>query len=187
MQGLPSRSGTLLRIREGIYAAGDCVADSPQFVYTAAAEGKLAALNALSTINSREPEKIDYSVVPWVVFTSPAVAGVGVSLIDARAKGSDAEASSFPLNLLPRALVQQSTQGFVTLVRDKSDDWIVGAFVLAEEGGELVMEAALSVRYHVKAKDLAGMFHPYLTWNEAWKLAALGFDKDVKTLSCCAT
>jgi mercuric reductase len=180
-------SNTLETSIPGVYAAGDCVADSPQFVYTAAAEGKLAALNALRTINNREPEKIDYSVVPWVVFTSPAVAGVGVSLIDARAKGIDAEASSFPLNLLPRALVQQSTQGFVTLVRDKSDDRIVGAFVLAEEGGELVMEAALSVRYHVKAKDLAGMFHPYLTWNEAWKLAALGFDKDVKTLSCCAT
>jgi pyruvate/2-oxoglutarate dehydrogenase complex dihydrolipoamide dehydrogenase (E3) component len=53
------------------------------------------------------------------------------------------------------------------LVRDKSDDRIVGAFALAEEGGELIMEAALSVRYHVKAKDLAAMFHPYLTRNEA--------------------
>jgi mercuric reductase len=72
-------------------------------------------------------------------------------------------------------------------VRDKSGDRIVGAFMLAEEAGELVMEAALSGRYHVKAKDLAGMLHPYLTWNEAWKLAALGFDKNVKTLSCCAT
>ncbi|OAF58408.1 hypothetical protein VC83_06498 [Pseudogymnoascus destructans] len=127
------RSGDHLRSPEMGYAAGDCVADSPQFVYTAAAEGKLAALNALRTINNREPEKIDYSVVPWVVFTTPAVAGVGVSLIDARAKGIDAEASSSPLNLLPGALVQQSTQGFVTLVRDKSDDRIVGAFVLAEE------------------------------------------------------
>ena len=72
-------------------------------------------------------------------------------------------------------------------MRDKSDDRIVGAFVIAEEGGELVMEAALSVRYHVKATVLAAMFHPYLTWNEAWKLAALGFNMDVQTLSCCAT
>jgi len=167
-------------------AAGDYVPVCPQFVYTAAAEGKLAALNALRTIHGRQTEEIDYSVVPWVVFTSPAVAGVGLGLTDAHAKGIDAEASSFPLNLLPRAIVQQSTQGFVTLVRDKSDDRIVGAFVLAEEGGELVMEAALSGRYHVKAKDLAAMLHP-ITWNEAWKLAALGFDKNVKTLNCCAT
>ncbi|KAI9872301.1 MAG: hypothetical protein M1830_001802, partial [Pleopsidium flavum] len=89
------------------YAAGDCVADSPQYVYTAAAEGKLAALNALRTIHGREAERIDYSAVPWVIFTSPAVAGVGLDLMEARAKGIDAEASSLPLALLPRAIVQQ--------------------------------------------------------------------------------
>jgi mercuric reductase len=171
----------------GVYAAGDCVADSPQYVYTAAAEGKLAALNALGTLCGREPMPIDYTVVPWVIFTSPAVAGVGLSLSEARASGIDAEASSLPLHLLPRAIVQQSTGGFVTLIRDKTDDRIVGACVLAEEGGELVMEASLAVRYKIKARELAAMFHPYLTWNEAWKLAALGFNKDVKTLSCCAT
>lgn len=170
-----------------VYAAGDCVADSPQYVYTAAAEGKLAALNALESMHGRAAEEMDYSAVPWVVFTSPAVAGVGLSLEEARAKGINAEASSFSLDLLPRAIVQQNTRGFVTLIRDKSDDRVVGARVLAEEGGELVMEASLSVRYQIKAKELASMFHPYLTWNEAWKLAALGFEKDVKTLSCCAT
>jgi mercuric reductase len=57
-------SHTLQTSIPGVYAAGDCVADSPQFVYTAAAEGKLAALNALRTIHSRKPEEIDYSVVP---------------------------------------------------------------------------------------------------------------------------
>ena len=170
-----------------VYAAGDCVADSPQYVYTAAAEGQLAALNALGSLDGREPREMDYSVVPWVIFTSPAVAGVGLGLSEARAKGIDADASSLPLRLLPRAIVQQDARGFVTLIRDKSDDRIVGARVLAEEGGELVMEASLAVRYGIKAHDLAAMFHPYLTWNEAWKLAALGFSKDVKTLSCCAT
>jgi len=180
-------SNTLQTSIPEVYAAGDCVADSPQYVYTAAAEGQLAALNALGTLCGREPREIDYSAVPWVVFTSPAVAGVGLGLSEARAKGIDADASSLPLRLVPRALVQQDTRGFVTLIRDKSDDRIVGARVLAEEGGELVMEASLAVQYKIKAKDLAAMFHPYLTWNEAWKLAALGFNKDVETLSCCAT
>lgn len=180
-------SNTLQTSIPEVYAAGDCVADSPQYVYTAAAEGQLAALNALGTLCGREPREIDYAAVPWVVFTSPAVAGVGLGLSEARAKGIDADASRLPLRLVPRALVQQDTRGFVTLIRDKSDDRIVGARVLAEEGGELAMEASLAVQYKIKAKDLAAMFHPYLTWNEAWKLAALGFNKDVETLSCCAT
>ncbi len=170
-----------------VYAAGDCVAESPQYVYTAAAEGQLAARNALATLCGRKPTEMDYSVVPWVVFTSPAVAGVGLGLAEARAQKIDADVSSLPLHLLPRAMVQQETRGFVMLIRDKSDDRIIGARALAEEAGEMVMEASLAVRYKTKAKDLAAMFHPYLTWNEAWKLAALGFDKDVNTLSCCAT
>ena len=180
-------SNTLQTSITDVYAAGDCIADSPQYVYTAAAEGKLAALNALKTLLGHEVREMDYSTVPWVVFTSPAVAGVGLSLTEARAEGIDAEASSLPLDLLPRALAQHNTRGFVTLTRDKSNDRIVGARVLAEEGGELIMEASLAVRYQIKAQDLAAMFHPYLTWNEAWKLAALGFGKDIKALSCCAT
>ena len=180
-------SKTLETSVPGVYAAGDCVANSPQYVYTAAAEGQLAALNALDTLRGGAAREIDYSVVPWVVFTSPAVAGVGLSLSEAQAKGIDADASSLPLHLLPRAIVQQDTRGFVTLIRDKSEDRIIGARVLAEEGGELIMEVSLAVQYGIKAGAIAAMFHPYLTWNEAWKLAALGFSKDVGKLSCCAT
>lgn len=180
-------SATLETSVPGVYAAGDCVADSPQYVYTAAAAGKLAAANSLASLNGKKEEKMDYSVVPWVVFTSPAVAGVGLDLAEAHAAGIDADASSIPLSLLPRAIVQQETRGFVTLIRSKADDTIIGARVLAEEGGELVMEAALCIRHRVRATEVAAMFHPYLTWNEAWKLAALGFVKNVKQLSCCAT
>ncbi|RWQ91212.1 mercuric reductase MerA, partial [Paecilomyces variotii] len=179
-------SDTLQTSISGVYAAGDCVAGSPQYVYTAAAEGKLAALNALASFNGQKESPIDYSVVPWVVFSSPAVAGVGLDVHEARAKGIDAETSIVPLSLLPRAIVQQETRGFVTLIRNKQDDTIIGARILAEEGGELAMEASLCVQHKIKAQELAGMFHPYLTWNEAWKLAALGFSKDVNQLSCCA-
>ncbi|KIW04011.1 mercuric reductase [Verruconis gallopava] len=180
-------SPTLQTSVPDVYAAGDCVAGSPQYVYTAAAEGKLAALNALASLDGRTEEAMDYSVVPWVVFTSPAVAGVGLDVRSARARGIDADASTLPLSLLPRAIAQQDTRGFVTLVRNRSDDTIIGALVLAEDGGELVMEASFCVRYKVKVSDVAAMYHPYLTWNEAWKLAALGFAKNVKQLSCCAT
>lgn len=180
-------SETLQTSISGVYAAGDCVAGSPQYVYTAAAEGKLAALNALASFNGQKETPIDYSVVPWVVFSSPAVAGVGLDVHEARAKGIEADASIVPLSLLPRAIVQQETRGFVALIRNKQDDTIIGARILAEEGGELVMEASLCVQHKIRAQELAGMYHPYLTWNEAWKLAALGFAKDVNQLSCCAT
>jgi mercuric reductase len=138
-------SNTLQTSIPKVYAASNCVADSPQYVYTTAVEGQLATLNALGTLCGRELREIDYAAVPWVIFTSPAVAGVGLGLSEARAKGINADASRLPLRLVPRALVQQDTRGFVTLIRDKSDDRIVGARVLAEEGGELAIEASLAV------------------------------------------
>ena len=180
-------SDTLQTSISGVYAAGDCVAGSPQYVYTAAAEGKLAALNALASFNGEKETPIDYSVVPWVIFSSPAVAGVGLDVHEARARDIDAETSIVPISLLPRAIVQQETRGFVALIRNRQDDAIIGARILAEEGGELAMEASLCVQHKMKVQELAGMFHPYLTWNEVWKLAALGFSKDVNQLSCCAT
>lgn len=57
-------SHTLQTSMPGLYAAGDCVADSPQYVYMAAAEGKLAALNALASLKGQKETPIDHSVVP---------------------------------------------------------------------------------------------------------------------------
>lgn len=55
-------SHTLQTSMFGLYAAGDCVADSPQYVYTAAAEGKLAALNALASLKGQKETPMDHSV-----------------------------------------------------------------------------------------------------------------------------
>merc|ERR1712054_313753 len=174
-----------IEVVTGLDIVSIVASDDDKVTVTADVSGLTRQFSA--SLNGKNEEEMDYLVVPWVVFTSPAVAGVGLDLAAAHAAGIDADASSLPLSLLPRAIVQQDTRGFVTLIRNRVDDTIIGARVLAEEGGELVMEASLCVRHKVRAHEVAAMFHPYLTWNEAWKLAALGFSKNVKQLSCCAT
>ena len=166
----------------GVYAAGD-VAGAPMFVYTAAYEGALAAENALGG-NSRRK---DYTAVPWVVFTDPQVAGVGLDEAQAKAQGIDAESSVLPLDHVPRALAARDTRGFITLVRDRKSDLLVGARILAPEGSELLMEIALAMKFKIPVKALAEAFHPYLTLSEGVKLAAIAFGKDVNRLSCCAS
>jgi mercuric reductase len=42
------------------------------------------------------------------------------------------------------------------------------------------------MKFGIRIDELAGTFHPYLTLAEGIKLAAQGFTKDIKTLSCCA-
>lgn len=164
-----------------VYAAGDVIGE-PMFVYTAAYEGALAAENALTGA----ARKRDYTALPWVVFTDPQVAGVGLDEAQAIAAGISAESSTLPLSEVPRALAARDTRGFIQLIRDRSTDRLVGARVLAPEGGELLMEAALTIRHGITVSQLAASFHPYLTLSEGIKLAALSFGKDVRKLSCCA-
>ncbi|MDP1579727.1 MAG: mercury(II) reductase [Candidatus Didemnitutus sp.] len=165
----------------GIYAAGDVIGE-PMFVYTAAYEGALAAENALT--DAARPR--DYAALPWVVFTDPQVAGVGLDLAQAEAAGLAAEASTLPLSQVPRSLAARDTRGFIQLIRDRETDCLLGARILAPEGGELLMEAALAIRHGITVRELASAFHPYLTLSEGIKVAALSFGKDVNKLSCCA-
>jgi len=150
-----------------IYAAGDVIGE-PAFVYTAAYEGSLAAENALNG-NQR---KRDYAVLPWVIFTDPQVAGVGLNEKEAEAAGIDVEVAR--------------TRGFIKLLREPGSDRLVGARILAPEGGEQIMEAAFAIRHSIAVSALTSAFHPYLTQAEGIKLCAQAFGKDVSKLSCCA-
>ncbi|MDT7858094.1 mercury(II) reductase [Rubrivirga sp. S365] len=172
---------TLRTAADGVFGAGDVLGDK-MFVYTAAYEGALAARNARDGLWA----ETDYTALPWVVFTDPQLAGVGLDLAEAEAVGIDAEATTLPMEHVPRAIAARDTRGSITLVRDRESDRLVGARVLAPEGSELLMEVALAIRHRITTEQLAGAFHPYLTLSEAVKLAALTFRKDVGQLSCCA-
>jgi len=166
---------------ENIYGAGDVIGE-PMFVYTAAYEGALAAENA-TTGSSRTK---DYTALPWVIFTDPQVAGVGLDEREAKEKGIDAEASTLPLSHVPRSLAAFDTRGFIKLIRDKDTDLLVGARILAPEGSELLMEVSLAIKHGITVKEIVSAFHPYLTLSEGIKLAAITFGKSVEKLSCCA-
>lgn len=165
----------------GIYAAGD-VAGAPSFVYTAAYEGRLAAENAMGA----DPRPRDYTALPWVVFTDPQVAGVGLNEKEAAKSGLEVDVAVLPMSYVPRALAARDTRGFIKLLRERGTDRLVGARILAPEGSEQLMEAALAIRHAIGVSDLAAAFHPYLTQAEGIKLCAQTFGKDVSKLSCCA-
>lgn len=165
-----------------IYAAGD-VANTPPFVYTAAYEGKIAVENAFTGAEI----KTDYSSMPWVIFTDPQVAGVGMDESEAAAKGLPFEVSKLLLSEVPRSIAALDTRGFIKLIRHSETDQLLGARVVAPEGGELIMELSMAIRYGITVEALSNMMHPYLTLSEAIKLAAISFRKEVGALSCCAS
>jgi mercuric reductase len=165
-----------------IYAAGD-VTITPAFVYTAATEGSTAVNNAFSSTKT----SIDYSSLPWVVFTDPQIAGAGIDEIEAEKKEIPFEVSKLDLIHVPRALAAQDTRGFIKLIRNTETDKLIGARVVAPEGGELIQQLSMAIKFGITVKDLAESFYPYLTLGESVKLAAITFGKDVSKLSCCAS
>ena len=88
---------------------------------------------------------------------------------------------------MPRAIAARDTRGVIQLIRDRKTDRLLGARILAAEGSELLMEAALAIKFGITVHQLRESFHPYLTLGEGMKLAALAFVKDPAHLSCCAT
>lgn len=168
--------------RPGLYAAGD-VTGRDQFVYMAAYGAKLAALNALGG----DAHAYDNTLMPWVVFTDPQVAGVGLSEAAAKAAGHQVKVSVLPLDLIPRALAARDTRGLIKLVADARDDRLLGGQILAPEGADSVQALALAIRGGMTTRELGDMIFPYLTTVEGLKLAALGFSRNVNRLSCCAS
>lgn len=167
--------------RAGVYAAGD-VTGRDEFVYMAAYGGKIAAENALNG-NQR---RYDASAMPSIVFTDPQVASVGLTEARARELNLSVQTSSIALDQVPRALAARDTRGLVKLVADRSNGRLLGAHILAPEGADSIQAAVLAIKHQLTVQDLADTLFPYLTTVEALKLAALGFSKDVKKLSCCA-
>ena len=163
-----------------IYAAGDCT-NQPQFVYVAAAAGTRAAINMTGG-----DAALDLTTMPAVVFTDPQVATVGLTEQQALDQGLDVESRTLDLDNVPRALANFDTRGFIKLVAETATGRLLGAQILAAEGGEIIQSAALAIRNHMTVQDLADQLFPYLTMVEGLKLCAQTFTKDVKQLSCCA-
>ena len=165
----------------GVYAAGD-VTGRDQFVYMAAYGAKIAARNALNGDNL----VYDNAAMPWVTFTDPQVAGVGLTEAAARTAGFETKTSIVSLDQVPRALAARDTRGLIKLVADRKTDRLLGTQILAPEGADSIQTMVLAIKHGMTTKELGETIFPYLTTVEGLKLAAQGFGKDVAKLSCCA-
>lgn len=172
---------TLATTNPRIFAAGD-VTGSPQFVYVAAAQGALAAENALTGSG----RSLDWRGLPRVIFTVPQVASVGLTTRAAQEAGHAVDSRVLDLAAVPRAILNRDTRGLVKIVADAPTGKVLGIHVLADSAGELAQAAVYAVRGDMTVTDMAYAWSPYLTMSEGLKLAAQSFLKDVKRLSCCA-
>ena len=152
-----------------ILACGD-VTGPYQFTHTASHQAWYASVNGL--FDKFKTFKVDYSVVPWVTYTQPEVAQVGLTQTMAKQQGLDFEITRYDFAGFDRALTESSTSGFVKVITPKGKDTILGATIVADHAGEMITEFTLSMKHGLGLNKILGTIHPYPTWMEANKFAA---------------
>lgn len=167
-----------------VFAAGD-VTGGPQFVYVAAAQGRVAARNALAATPGGATARVDYTGLPSVIFTRPQLASAGLTEEQALAAGYDCDCRTLDLVDVPRALANLDTLGAVKLVADAATGRLLGVHAAAESAGELMLAATYAIEAGMTVDDLADTWAPYLTMAESLRLAAGLFRNHLPT-SCCA-
>jgi mercuric reductase len=164
-----------------VFAAGD-VSGAPQYVYVAAAAGKVAAQNAL---DGQAEARVDYTGLPAVVFTKPQLASAGLSEEEALARGHRCECRVLGLQDVPRALANRDTRGAIKLVADADTGKVLGVHAAAEGAGEIMLAATYAIKSGMTVDDLADTWAPYLTMAESLRIVAGLFRNQMPT-SCCA-
>ncbi len=157
---------------DGIRAAGDVTGLLP-FTHSADEQGRMAVAHALGL---RAKWKYDASTTPWVTFTTPEVARVGVLERDAP---SQARVAHLPLHHVDRAITEGRTEGFVKLIagpkpvtRNMFGGQILGATIVAERAGEMIHGPTIAARLGMFVGRLAQVTVPYPTWTTAIQQAA---------------
>jgi pyruvate/2-oxoglutarate dehydrogenase complex dihydrolipoamide dehydrogenase (E3) component len=151
---------------KGIWAAGD-VTGGLQFTHVADYQAKLVLRNAVFPFAG----KADYSSVPWVTYTDPEVARVGLTEDEAKARHGDITTYRYDFADLDRAIVDAEARGFVKIVtRPKGK--ILGATVVASGAGNLIMPLVLAMRRGIRLPKLSQIVYPYPTMVEGVKRAA---------------
>lgn len=149
-------AGPDLRIADGVFLVGD-PAGPEMHTHVAHYQGEMAVRIALG-----DDVLPDYSAIPRAVYTDPEVAGVGRSLEDAIADGVDAFEEVADLATTAKGYVAEAT-GHVTIVVDRANRILVGAFIAAPGAGELIHEAVLAIKTRTSIDVLADTIHAFPT------------------------
>ncbi|MEH6354768.1 MAG: FAD-dependent oxidoreductase [Marinobacter sp.] len=171
----PQKNGTVpteddLSVRfPNIFACGD-VAGPYQFTHAASHQAWYAAVNGL--FGSFKRFKVDYRVMPWVTFTTPEVARVGLSEAEAKAQKINYQLTRYDLGGLDRAITESENVGFIKVLTPPGKDKILGVVVVGSHAGEILAEFTLAMKHGLGLNKILGTIHPYPTWNEAAKATA---------------
>jgi pyruvate/2-oxoglutarate dehydrogenase complex dihydrolipoamide dehydrogenase (E3) component len=152
-----------------VFAAGD-VAGGLQFTHLAGHHAGVVLMNALF----RLPTKVERRAVPWVTYTDPELAQVGLGEEAARAAHGAIRVLRWPFSENDRARCEHREDGLVKVVTTPRGR-ILGASIVGPRAGELIQPWVLAISRKLGIGAVARMIAPYPTLGEASKRAAGSF------------
>jgi len=158
-----------------VFAIGD-VTGRPQFTHIAGYHAGIVIRNMLL----RLPARVDEVITPWVTYTDPELAHVGLTEAAAAAAWGTRNIRSQSVSLADndRAVAERRTEGMVKIVTHRNGR-ILGATILAPQAGEMILAWSLAISRRQKIAGMAGVIAPYPTFGEAGKRAAGQFFTDM--------
>ncbi len=156
----------------GIYAIGDCTGRI-MLAHVASREGEVAAENIMGVAAPGHDVVMDYKTVPGAIYTSPAVASVGLSEEEARKAGHSVRVGRFPLAANGKSVIAGDTEGMVKIVSDERYDEVLGVHIVGGPATDMIAEGALALRLEATLDEIVTTIHAHPTVSEAVSEAAL--------------
>ena len=154
-----------------VYAIGDVVR-GPMLAHKAEDEGVMAA----ELIAGQKPH-IDYACIPWIIYTNPEIAWVGMSEQQAKAQGIAVKTGQFPFSVNGRALGLEEPVGFAKVVADAATDRVLGVHIVHARASDIIQEGVTTMEFAGASEDIARIVHGHPTLSEVVKEAALNVEK----------
>jgi len=151
----------------GVWAVGDIVA-TPQLAHVGFAEGMIA----IQDILGESPTPIEYSKVPWGIYSHPEVSFCGMTEDQAKEAGYDIVVKKEGFIGDGRAVIIGETDGFVKIIAEK-DGPLLGVHIVGPWATELLAEGYLALNWQATIDDIAPLVHPHPTLSEVFGEAAL--------------
>ncbi|MBI1777540.1 MAG: FAD-dependent oxidoreductase [Proteobacteria bacterium] len=152
-----------------IFAVGD-VAGGYQFTHAANYHAGIVIRNALF----RLPARVDYRALPWVTYTDPELAQVGMTEAAARKQLAKIRLLRWPFHDNDRAHTERTLEGMAKVVTT-SRGRILGAGIVGAHAGELILPWALAISQGMGIGKMASLIAPYPSLSEVSKRAAASF------------
>lgn len=154
---------------KGVYAIGDIVR-TPWLAHVASAEGTVA----VDRIAGRQAVPLRYNQIPGCTYCEPQLASVGLTEKEATAAGHKVKASKYPFSALGKAMIEDSTEGFIKIVADEQYGEILGIHMIGNGVTELISEGVAAIGLEATVDDLIHTVHPHPTLSEALHEAVEG-------------